>query len=258
MPGRLNGKVAVITGSARGIGKSIGRLFASEGAKILLVDVDYEKGEQTANELRGSGFDAAFLRADISDHEDVEKIVSFAKTKYGSIHVFCQNAAVFLPTALEEMTEETWDRVISVNLKGTFLTVKACIPVMKAQNYGSIVITSSITGPRVGCPGLAHYSASKAGIIGFMKTAAIELAKYNITINAIEPGEILTEQMKEVNGEEGIRTLLQSIPLQRIGDPLDVAYTALFLASDEARYITGQSIVVDGGVILPESRLAVS
>jgi 3-oxoacyl-[acyl-carrier protein] reductase len=258
MASRLAGKVAVVSGSARGIGKSIAGLFASEGAKVLLVDVETQAGEQSAKEIKEMGGEASFFRADISDHDSVVDMAKFAKSTYGNIHILCQNAAIFLPTSLDDMTEEVWDRVISVNLKGAFLTVKACMPLMKAQNYGSIVITSSITGPKVGCPGMAHYSASKAGIIGFIRTAAIELAKYNITINAIEPGEILTEQMKKVNGEDGIRTLLQSIPLQRLGDPLDVAYTALFLASEEARYITGQSIVVDGGIILPESRLVVS
>ena len=154
------------------------------------------------------------------------------------------------------MEEEIWDKVVSVNMKGAFLTVKACLPIMKAQNYGSIVLTSSITGPKVGFPTLSHYGATKAAIEGFIRTAAIELAKYNITINVVEPGEILTEKSREVNGEEGLQALMKSIPLRRLGDPKEVAYATLFLASDEARYITGQSIVVDGGILLPENDLS--
>ncbi len=124
----------------------------------------------------------------MSNRKDVEEMARVAKERYRAIHILCQNAAIFLPTPLEEMEEETWDKVVSVNMKGAFLTVKACLPIMKAQNYGSIVMTSSITGPKVGCPNLAHYGASKAAIEGFIKTAAIELAKYNITINSVDRG----------------------------------------------------------------------
>jgi 3-oxoacyl-[acyl-carrier protein] reductase len=255
MHARLDEKVAIVTGSAGGIGRSIASLFAAEGAKVLVVDVNSKGGEETVGLIRDQGGKASFLSADMSKREDVENMASVAKKRYGAIHILCQNAAIFLPTPLEEMEEETWDKVVAVNLKGAFLTVKACLPIMKAQNFGSIVMTSSITGPRVGCPMLAHYGATKAAIEGFIRTAAIELAKYNITINAVEPGEILTEKMKEVNGEEGVRTLAESIPLRRIGDPKDVAYATLFLASDEARYITGQSIVVDGGILLPEAKM---
>lgn len=247
-----------MTGSAGGIGRSIASLFAAEGAKVLVADVNSAGGGETVKLIRNQGGEASFLRADMSNRKDVEEMARVTKERYGAIHVLCQNAAIFLPTLLEEMEEETWDKVVSVNMKGAFLTVKACLPVMKSQNYGSVVLTSSITGPKVGMPTLAHYGATKAAIEGFIKTAAIELAKYNITINAVEPGEILTEKMKEVNGEEGVRSLEQSIPLRRLGDPKEVAYATLFLASDEARYITGQSIVVDGGILLPESKMIFS
>jgi 3-oxoacyl-[acyl-carrier protein] reductase len=255
MPGRLDTKVAIVSGSAGGIGRSIATLFAAEGAKVLVVDVNSEGGRETVRQIRKEGGVASFLRADISKRKDVEKMARFAKEKYGAIHILCQNAAVFFPTLLEEMTEEIWDKVVSVNMKGAFLTVKACLPIMKEQCYGSIVLTSSVTGPRVGFPMLSHYGATKAAIEGFIRTAAIELARYNITINVVEPGEILTEKMKEVNGEEGVRALVQSIPLRRLGDPKEIAYATLFLASDEARYVTGQSIVVDGGILLPESKM---
>ncbi len=258
MKGRLDAKVAIVTGSAGGIGRSIASIFAVEGAKVLVVDVNSAGGRETVRQIRNQGGEASFLRADMSKRKDVEKMARVTKEMYGAIHILCQNAAIFLPTLLEEMEEETWDKVVSVNMKGAFLTVKACLPIMKAQNYGSIVLTSSITGPKVGFPTLSHYGATKAAIEGFIRTAAIELAKYNITINVVEPGEILTEKMKEVNGEEGVKALVQSIPLRRLGDPKDVAYATLFLASDEARYITGQSIVVDGGILLPESKMVFS
>jgi 3-oxoacyl-[acyl-carrier protein] reductase len=258
MCGRLESKVAIVTGSAGGIGRSIAILFATEGAKVLVVDVNSTGSRETVRQIRNQGGEASFLRADMSKRKDVEKMAAVAKERYGAIHILCQNAAIFLPTLLEDMKEEVWDKVVSVNMKGAFLTVKACLPIMKAQNYGSIVLTSSITGPRVGCPTLAHYGATKAAIEGFMRTAAVELAKYNITINAVEPGEILTEKMEEVNGEEGVKTLMESIPLRRLGEPKEVAYATLFLASDEARYITGQSIVVDGGILLPEAKMSFS
>jgi len=168
----------------------------------------------------------------------------------------CQNAGVFPLVKLEDMTEEDWDYVHSTNLKGTFLAVKACLPQMKKQKYGKIIVTSSITGPRVGFPGQAHYGASKAGIGGFIKSAAIELAQHNITVNSVEPGEILTEGMKAFMSREDMEKLTDSIPMKKFGEPSDVAYAVLFLASDESKYITGQSIIVDGGILLPESKTA--
>ena len=172
--------------------------------------------------------------------------------------MLCHNAGIFPSVRIEDMSEADWMHVNDVNLKGTFLTVKACLPAMKKQSYGRIVITSSITGPRTGNPGLAHYAATKAGINGFMRTAAIEFAKHHITINGVEPGNIMTEGMDVQLGADYIRDQEQSIPMGKLGTPEDVGYAALFLASDEAKYITGTTIVVDGGQTLPESRFAVS
>ena len=253
---RLDQKVAIVLGAGRGIGRAIANLFAAEGAKVLVVGIHEDACRKTADEIRQFNNNASFFTADVTKLTEMEKMANTAAKRYGAIHILCQNAGVYPSTRIEDMTEAQWDEVHAVNLKGTFLAVKACLPQMKIQKYGRIVITSSVTGARVGSPGFAHYSSSKAGIIGFIRTAALEFAKYNITINAVEPGSILTERSREQMGEEGIRTVASSVPLGKLGDPDDVAYATLFLASDEAKYITGQSIVIDGGLILPESKLA--
>jgi 3-oxoacyl-[acyl-carrier protein] reductase len=165
--------------------------------------------------------------------------------------VFCHNAGIYPETMIEKITEKEWHTVIDTNLTSTFLAVRACMPVMREQRYGRIVLTSSITGVRTGYPGLSHYSATKAGMLGFMRTAALELAPFGITINAVEPGSIRTEGLAGL-GEEAIATMVEHIPVGSLGEPEDIAYTVLFLASDGARFITGQTIVVDGGQTLPE------
>jgi len=257
MSKRLEQKVAIITGASKGIGKGIAKVFAREGAKLLLVARSAGELERTAAEIRADGAEVSLACADISHAPDMKKMADAALKAYGRIDILCQNAGIFPSTRIEDMSEAQWDEVHAINLKGTFLAIKACLPAMEKQKYGRIVITSSITGPRTGQPGLAHYAATKAGINGFIKTAAIEFAKYNITINAIEPGNILTEGMEGL-GPQYIRDQELSIPLGKLGTPEDCGHAALFLASDEARYITGQSIVVDGGQTLPESRFAVS
>jgi len=256
MPGRIEGKVAVVIGAGKGIGRSISQTLAREGAKVLVVSLHEETAGMTAELIKKAGWVAVPVRADISKADDMERVANKALDMFGGIHILCQNAGIFPPVLLENMTERDWDSVHSTNLRGTFLAVKACLPTMKKQQYGKIVLTSSITGPRVGFPGMSHYGASKAGMTGFIKSAAIELARYNITINSVEPGEILTEGMKALTSEEDMKRLAESIPMKRLGEPVDIAYATLFLASDESKYITGQSIIVDGGIVLPESKTA--
>lgn len=253
MPKRLRDKVAIVTGTSKGIGKAIAKLYGEEGAKILAVFHTDETGaHETLEEIKAAGGEVSLFQADVSKKADTEKMAAEALRLYGRVDVLCSNAGIYPLVKIEEMTEDDWDRVLSVNLKGTFLAVKACLPPMQAQNYGRIVCISSTTGPRTGVPGLAHYGASKNGIIGFIRNACLELGKYNITINAVEPGAVLTEGLKELLDETTIKEIEKEIPLQKMGDPLDVAFAALFLATDESKYITGQSIVVDGGLILPE------
>ena len=175
-----------------------------------------------------------------------------ANDRHGGLDVLCANAGIFPPAKLEEMSSEQWDEVLDTNLKGTFHAVRACVPYLKKSNQGRIIITSSITGPITGFPGWTHYGATKAGQLGFMRTACIELAKHGITVNAVMPGNIITEGLAGL-GEDYLKTMAASIPLKRLGTVEDIGYAALYFASREASYVTGQSIIVDGGQILPES-----
>jgi len=188
--------------------------------------------------------------ADMKLAADMEKMEKVAIEKFGRIDIIVQNAGIYPTSLLRDMTEQEWDDVCDTNLKGSFLAVKACLPVMEKQAYGRIVMMSSITGPKVTQPGFAHYAASKGGVNGFIKTAALELARSGITVNGIEPGNIVTEGLDN-RPANIVAALKQAIPMNEFGTVQDVAYTALFLASDEARYITGETIVVDGGQVLP-------
>ena len=248
-----------MTGASKGIGKGIARVFASKGAKVLLVARDLTQAEAAVSEIRaligGGGGIASAVAADVSRPEDCARMAATAVERHGGIDIVCCNAGIFPAAKLGEMSVADWDQVLDINLKGTFLTVNACLPGLKARGNGRIVVTSSITGPITGYPGWSHYAASKAGQLGFVRTAAIELAPHKITVNAVLPGNILTEGV-EALGPEYIAGMTSAIPQRRLGSVDDVAYAALFLASDEAGFITGQTIVVDGGQVLPESPAA--
>jgi 3-oxoacyl-[acyl-carrier protein] reductase len=250
--GKFDGKSVIVTGASRGLGKGIAKVFAEHGASMLIVARNENAGSHTVEEIQTAGGVASFCRADVSRWSDVQTMVQATMERYGAVHVLCANAGIFPSSPIEDLSEEEWDEVQAVNVKGMFLAVKARLPHMKKQNYGRIVLTSSITGPITGYPGWAHYGASKAAMLGFMRTAAIECAKHNITINAVLPGNIITEGM-ETLGQEHIRGMEKSIPMGRLGDPEDIGYAALFFASPEAKYITGQTLIVDGGQTLPES-----
>jgi 3-oxoacyl-[acyl-carrier protein] reductase len=251
----ISGRSVIVTGASKGIGKGIARVFAGKGAKILLASRDVAQGEASAAEIRASGGIASAVAADVSKHEDCARMAATAIERHGGIDIVCCNAGIFPAVRLGEMTVTDWDQVLDINLKGTFLTVNACLAGLKARGKGRIIVTSSITGPITGFPGWSHYGASKAGQLGFVRTAAIELALHNITVNAVLPGNILTEGMDAL-GPEYIAGTASAIPQRRLGSVEDIAYAALFLASDEAEYITGQTIVVDGGQVLPESPAA--
>ena len=198
------------------------------------------------------GHGAFAVTGDVTSLSSMEAAMKAVADKNGGIDVLCANAGIFPPARLEEMTSEQWDEVIDTNLKGTFHAIKAAIPYLKKSDQGRIVITSSITGPITGFPGWTHYGASKAGQLGFMRTACMELAKYGITVNAVMPGNIITEGLAGM-GEEYQKSMAASVPLKRLGSVEDIGYAALYFASKEAGYVTGQTIIVDGGQILPES-----
>lgn len=258
MTKRMKDKVVIVTGGAKGIGRGISNVFAKEGGKILVVVRSEDTAKAAVEEIKAKGGEASYFIGDVSKEEDMNKMVETCIDRYGKLDVLCHNAGIFPEKRLEDMTVEDWDHVNNINLKGTFLAVKASLPYMKKQNSGRIVITSSITGNKVGNPGLTHYAASKGGVNGFIKSAAIELAQDNITVNGVEPGNIMTEGMGAQLGEEYIKAQESSIPMGKLGEPEDIAYATLFLASDEAKYITGQTITVDGGQILPESKFDIN
>jgi 3-oxoacyl-[acyl-carrier protein] reductase len=248
----LEGRSVIVTGASKGIGKGIARVFAGKGARVLLVARDLTQAQAAAAEI---GFGASAVAADVSNQEDCARMARAALERHGGIDIVCPNAGIFPAARLGEMTAADWDQVLNINLKGTFLTVNACLAGLKARGRGRIIVTSSITGPITGYPGWSHYAASKAGQLGFIRTAAIELAPHNITVNAVLPGNILTEGVQAM-GPEYIAGMTSAIPQRRLGTVDDVAYAALFLASDEAGFISGQTIVVDGGQVLPESHMA--
>lgn len=247
MNGRLAGKVVLIVGAARGIGKGIAQRFSEEGALLVLADSERDAGGATAAELG-----AAFIATDISRMADAEAAVELALSKHGRLDVVVQNAGIYPWQLIEHTSPEDWDKVMAVNLRGTFNAARAALVPMKAQGFGRMLFTSSITGPHVTSPGHGHYSASKAGINGFIRSAALEFSGYGITVNGVEPGNILTEAIQLHRGPAFIKSMEDAIPLGRLGTPRDIANAFLFLASDDASYITGTTIVVDGGQLLPE------
>ena len=252
MSGRLAGKVAIVAGGTKGLGAAIAERMAGEGAKVLISGRDDKTGEALAAKIARAGGTAKFQHADMADIDAGPSLVATALKEWGALHILAYNAGIFPQSNLIDMPPAEWDRTMAVNLRGAMLAVKACLPEMTTRRYGRIVLTSSVTGPRVAVPGWTHYAASKGGLNGFMRAAAVELGPLGITINAIEPGNIYNSA-----GENAFpaarRAIVKSvIPLGHIGEPDDIGWAAVYLASDEAKYVTGQSLIVDGGQILPE------
>ena len=240
---RLKDKVAVVTGAARGIGRSIAERFLQEGAAVVIADVAAEAAERTAGEL---GERAVGVGADVTDAEQVAALVAKTTERFGRIDILVNNAGITRDTLLMRMDDRDWQQVLDINLRGAFLVTKAVARGMMKQRYGRIVNISSVVG-LMGNAGQANYAASKAGLIGLTKSVARELAPRNITVNAVAPGFIETE-MTAALPPEAREAFLQQVAIKRPGTPDDVAAAVLFLASDEAAYITGQVLVVDGGM----------
>ena len=249
----LEGRSVVVTGGSKGIGRGIATVFARHGAKVTIAARDAGGLEAAAKAMPGT---VRTARCDVSDWESVRAMIDGAAEAQGGLHVLCANAGAFPQTKIVDMDPTEWDQVMATNLRSAFLCVKAAIPHFEKAGAGRVVLTSSITGPVTGFPGWSHYGASKAGQLGFLKTAAMELARYKTTINAVMPGNIYTEGLQDL-GQEYLDTMAASIPLKRLGAVEDIGNAALFFASDEAGYITGQQIVVDGGQIIPESLEAI-
>jgi 3-oxoacyl-[acyl-carrier protein] reductase len=234
----LKDKVAIVTGGTMGIGKGIADKLGRLGAKVVICA---RKPAKTSHH---------FIKCDVSNFREAQNLAAETVKKYGKIDILVNNAGIFPFVPLKDMTEQQWDQVIDVNLKGVFNCTKAVIPYMMKRKHGKIVSVASIAGVVVGYPNLVHYSASKAGIMGFTRAAALELAPFKINVNAVAPGAILTPGEIQITGDnkEVIAQIIRTIPEARMGKPADIADTVAFLVSRDASYITGQTIVVDGGL----------
>lgn len=200
---------------------------------------------------RNRGRDAVAVKVDVADRASVDAMVAQVLSHYGRLDILAANAGIYPAMALEQMKDSDWDLVMNINVKGAVHAIQACIPPMRKQRYGRVVLTSSITGPIVGGPNLSHYAASKAAMLGLMRSAALEFVNDGVTVNAVQPGNVRTAGI-EAFGSTFIAAMVKSIPMRRLAEPADVGWAVRFLASEEAGYITGQTIVIDGGQVLPE------
>jgi 3-oxoacyl-[acyl-carrier protein] reductase len=244
----LKGKVALVTGGAQGIGKAVALILARHGADVIVADVNLEKAGETAKELETAGGRTMAVNVDVTRLGDVEKMVESAIARFGRIDILINNAGIARDKLILRMTEEDWDAVLAVNLKGTFNCTKAVIKHMSKQRSGKIVNIASVVG-EMGNAGQANYSASKAGVIGLTKTIAREFAQRGINVNAIAPGYIQTP-MTDVLPEKAKEELQRMIPMERLGQPEDVAHAVLFLVSEASSYVTGQVLNVNGGIYM--------
>ena len=263
--GRLDGKIAVITGGASGMGEATSKLFCSEGAKVVVADLQEEKGRKVVEAITQSGGQATYVQADVSSGEDVQGMVREAVDRWGGLDIIFNNAGIgFSEGRVGESAEDDWDRVIAVDLKGVYLGMRHAIPHLLARGGGSIISTASIAG-LLGFPNLGAYSAAKGGVIQLTKVVAVEYAAQGIRANCICPGGIATPLVLDnprmatgVTPEQMLEGLKMAQPIPRAGMPLDIANAALWLASDESSFVTGQAIVVDGGYVVDARRAALS
>src|SRR5665213_2573761 len=254
---KMDGKAAIVTGGAKGIGYAISYRLAEAGAKVLVADMDEDAANKTVQELAGNCWTTAAIILDVSDEKAVKNMIDTCKDKFGSIDILVNNAGIYPSEPVSQMSADDFERVIHVNLRSVFLTTKYVAEVMKQQGGGKIINISSIDAIHPSMVGLAHYDASKHGVWGFTKNSALELAEHKIWVNAIAPGGIATPGAaagsKGASGEqmaELTKLFLAKIPMHRMGEPDDIGMVALFLAGDMSSYMTGEQVVVDGGVLL--------
>jgi 3-oxoacyl-[acyl-carrier protein] reductase len=251
--GKLAGKTALITGAGQGIGEGIAKVFAREGAQVVVATRTRSSGQTTVDDIVTAGGQAILVTTDVKDDTQIAAAFDATLETYGKLDIMVHNAASFAGGLIEGYSPSNLEDSLGTNLKAAFALAKAAIPLFKKRGGGRLLYTSSVTGPRVAMPGTAYYAASKSGLNGFIRTAGLELAPLNITVNGVEPGFIDTPAMEHLTDKHGQREMAKYVPMGYFGIPDDIGYAMAYLASDEARYVTGQTIVVDGGSTLPES-----
>ena len=249
-PEALSGKIAIVTGAARGMGYAVAKRLAAAGANVVINDINAEAAVRAASDLDAVGHAALAVAGDVTSGRDVGRLMAAAMERYGEVHILVNNAGILRPTAVIDIEEDEWDLVVNVNLKGTYLCSRAVLPGMQKTGWGRIVNFSSTAGKNVSTVGGAHYTAAKAGILGFTRHLAKEVAGHGITVNAVCPGLIDTEMVRSTISDERAQAYADSFPIKRLGEPFEVAELVAFLASDRAAYITGASLDINGGDLM--------
>jgi 3-oxoacyl-[acyl-carrier protein] reductase len=247
----LEGRVAIVTGGASGVGEGIATVLAREEARVAIADIDADRAERLAARLQSEGLETVAVEVDVVDRESADRMAEAVIERWEGIDILCANAGVYPSAVVDEIGDEFVDRIMDLNLKGALHSIQACLPAMRERRYGRVVLTSSITGNHVGAEGYSVYGASKAAMLGLMRGLALEVVGDQITINAILPGNVRTPAVEALD-EEYMDWILRAIPMGRLAEPEELGWAVRFLASEEAGYITGQSLVLDGGQILPE------
>jgi 3-oxoacyl-[acyl-carrier protein] reductase len=248
----FSGKTVLVTGGAQGIGRAIVEAFALRGARVMIADLRLAQAQALAAQLKEQACQVEAVDIDLADATAVSRLVHGLERDWERLDILIHNAGFFPLTPFAEITPAILERTLAVNLSALFWLTQAALPMFQRQGAGCVLVTSSVTGPRVAYPGLSHYAASKAGVNGFIRNAAVELACHGVRVNGVEPGMIATPAMDNLGDGQVNDDIASRVPLGRLGKPVDIAGAMLFLASDLAAYITGQTIVVDGGSTLPE------